>query len=156
MKRFLPDELAMAELARQVWHALPDDPSGWVLLLNGELGAGKSTFARALIVAAGHKGAVPSPTYTLVEPYTLSNTRIYHIDLYRISAEEELRYLGWSDLDDGIRIIEWPDRAPGLRQQADLELRLAYRDSGRSAELNGLSDRGAAVADAVAKSDSDS
>lgn len=156
MKRFLPDELATGELARQVWKVLPDDPSGWVLLLNGELGAGKSTFARALILAAGHEGAVPSPTYTLVEPYNLSSTNIYHIDLYRVSDEEELRYLGWSDLDDGIRIIEWPDRAPGLRQQADLELRLDYQDSGRFAELRGLSDRGEVVAEAVAKFDSES
>lgn len=155
MTRFLPDEQATAELARRVWRVLPENPSGWILLLRGELGAGKSTFARALIAEAGHRGAVPSPTYTLVEPYNIDDIKIYHIDLYRISDEEELEYLGWSDLDDGFRIIEWPERAPGLRQQADLELRLDYQDSGRCAELNGLSERGAVIADALARSDSE-
>lgn len=156
MKRFLPDEQATARLARQLWKVLPDELSGWILLLRGDLGAGKSTFARALIAAAGHQGAVPSPTYTLVEPYRLSNKSIYHIDLYRVSDEEELEYLGWSDLDDGFCIIEWPERAPGLLQQADLELRLSYQDTGRFAELTGLSGRGAGVAEAIAESDSES
>ena len=107
----------------------------------------KSTFARALIKAAGHDGPVPSPTYTLVEPYNLPRAQIYHIDLYRISGEEELRYLGWNELDDGFRLVEWPDRAPGLAAQADLALMLAYEGDGRRAELTGLSDRGDALLD---------
>ena len=97
------------------------------MLLTGELGAGKSTFARAFIKAAGHTGAVPSPTYTLVEPYKLAAGNIYHVDLYRVSGEEELRYLGWNELDDGFRIVEWPDRAPGLASQADLAIRFLRR-----------------------------
>lgn len=153
MKRYLADEQSTAEFARQVWRALPDDVSGWVLLLRGELGAGKSTFARALIVAAGHTGAVPSPTYTLVEPYNVSEGNIYHIDLYRVSDEEELQYLGWDDLDDGIRLVEWPERAPGLLLQADLELHLSYEGDGRLAGFTGMSRRGKAVVDAVANSD---
>lgn len=154
MRRFLPDESATARLAMQLWQVLPDELSGWILLLRGDLGAGKSTFARALIAAAGHEGAVPSPTYTLVEPYRVSKETIYHIDLYRVSGEEELEYLGWSDLDDGFCIIEWPERAPGLQQQADLELQLTYQENGRLAELSGLSGRGAGVVEAVAESDS--
>ncbi len=121
---------------------MPDDLAGWTLLLSGELGTGKSTFARALIRAAGHTGAVPSPTYTLVEPYKLSRGNIYHVDLYRVSSEDELRYLGWNELDDGCRIVEWPDRAPGLEAQADLLLTLNYDDDGRQADLEGLSARG--------------
>ena len=93
-ERFLADESATMALARQVYAALPGDFSGWTVLLTGELGAGKSTFARALIQAAGHTGVVPSPTYTLVEPYELRSGKLYHVDLYRISDEEELRYLG--------------------------------------------------------------
>lgn len=150
MKRYLADEHSTAELARQVWRTFPDDVSGWILLLRGELGAGKSTFARALIMAAGHSGAVPSPTYTLVEPYSVSRGNIYHIDLYRVCDEEELQYLGWDDLDDGIRIVEWPERAPGLLAQADLELRLTYQDEGRLAGFTGLSRRGKAVVDTLA------
>ena len=151
MKRFLPDEAATIEFGRGVFAAMPADLAGWTLLLIGELGAGKSTFARALIRAAGHTGAVPSPTYTLVEPYKLPRGNIYHIDLYRVSDEEELRYLGWTELDDGCRIVEWPDRAPGLEAQADLALVLAYADDGRAAELEGLSERGR---DLVARLDS--
>lgn len=142
MKLFLPDELATATLAARLLDALPRDIGGWTVLLSGELGAGKSTLARALIRSLGHGGAVPSPTYTLVEPYELPRGSVYHVDLYRVSEEEELRYLGWNELDSGLRLVEWPDRAPGLRETADLEIELAYEDDGRSAALRGLSERG--------------
>ncbi|MGB5448590.1 MAG: tRNA (adenosine(37)-N6)-threonylcarbamoyltransferase complex ATPase subunit type 1 TsaE [Woeseiaceae bacterium] len=138
----LADEAATIEFARRLLDKLPQDLAGWTVLLGGELGAGKSTFARALIRAAGHEGPVPSPTYTLVEPYLLSRATIYHIDLYRVSEEEELRYLGWSELDDGLRLVEWPDRAPGIAAHADLALTLTYEGSGRRADLRGLSERG--------------
>ena len=145
MKRFLPDEAATIAFGQEVLDALPADLAGWTMLLRGELGAGKSTFARALIRAAGHEGPVPSPTYTLVEPYTLSRGNVYHVDLYRVSDEEELRDLGWNELDNGCRIVEWPDRAPGITEQADLSLTLTYDGEGRSANLVGLSDRGKAL-----------
>ncbi|MGR8921980.1 MAG: tRNA (adenosine(37)-N6)-threonylcarbamoyltransferase complex ATPase subunit type 1 TsaE [Gammaproteobacteria bacterium] len=150
MNAWLPDEAATEAFARHFLEALPADLSGWTVLLNGELGAGKSTFARALIKAAGHDGPVPSPTYTLVEPYILPRGNIYHIDLYRVSDEEELRYLGWTELDDGCRLVEWPDRAPGLREQADLDLRLEYEGDGRRVRLAALSQRGAALVEALA------
>ena len=142
MKRFLPDEAATTAFGRELLDALPEDLAGWTLLLTGELGAGKSTLARAFIKAAGHTGAVPSPTYTLVEPYHLARGNIYHVDLYRVSGEDELRYLGWNELDDGCRIVEWPDRAPGLTGQADLAITLSYDGVGRTVEVEGLSDRG--------------
>lgn len=141
MKRFLPDEAATTAFGHAVFDALPENLAGWTLLLSGELGAGKSTFARAFIRAAGHTGTVPSPTYTLVEPYTLSRGNIYHVDLYRVSDEVELRYLGWNELDDGCRIVEWPDRAPGLVAQADLSLEFSYADGGRNVKVLPLSDR---------------
>jgi len=141
MKRFLADEAATIAFGREVLEALPDDLAGWTLLLTGELGAGKSTFARAFIKAAGHTGPVPSPTYTLVEPYDLSGGHIYHVDLYRVSSEDELRYLGWNELDNGCRLVEWPDRAPGLTSQADLSLILRYEGEGRSIEITPLTDR---------------
>jgi tRNA threonylcarbamoyladenosine biosynthesis protein TsaE len=141
MRRHLPDVAATEALAEQLHSVLPADTAGWTLLLEGELGAGKSTFARALISAMGHGGAIPSPTYTLVEPYELPGRIVYHIDLYRISDEEELRYLGWTEMDDGFRLVEWPDRAPGLMQAADLNIRLSYEEDGRSAEFIGLSPR---------------
>jgi len=141
VKRYLPDEAATSALARDLKGVLPDDVSGWTLLLEGELGAGKSTFARALIHDMGHDGAVPSPTYTLVEPYHLPAAIIYHIDLYRVSSDEELRFLGWTDLEDGFRLVEWPERVPGLLDTADLLLHLDYSDHGRLACLRALSTR---------------
>ena len=142
MKLELRDPAETEALARRVVSGLPGALSGWTILLDGDLGAGKSTFARAFIRALGHDGPVPSPTYTLVEPYTLERGRVYHIDLYRIADADELHYLGWSDLDDGCRLIEWAERAPGLSDTADLGLRLRYSGEGREAEVTGLSPRG--------------
>ena len=79
----LPGEEATVALGQTLAEALADRPAGWLVLLEGELGAGKSTLARALLKALGHTGSVPSPTYTLVEPYEFSGFSAYHIDLYR-------------------------------------------------------------------------
>ena len=152
MRLFLADEAATIEFGQRFLQQLPQDLAGWTVLLAGELGAGKSTFARALIRAAGHTGPVPSPTYTLVEPYALTRGTIYHVDLYRLSSEEELRYLGWNELDDGFRLVEWPERAPGLAAQADVALTLSYEADGRSVRLTGLSERGKTLVTALADS----
>jgi len=146
----LADEAATIEFGRRFLEALPESLAGWTVLLSGELGAGKSTFARALIRAAGHSGPVPSPTYTLVEPYSLPRGIIYHVDLYRITSEEELRFLGWNELDDGFRLVEWPERAPGVAAEADVALSLAYEGDGRRVEVSGLSDRGVGFVDMLA------
>ena len=138
----LADERATIALARSFASGLPADLAGWTVLLSGDLGAGKSTFARAMIHALGHSGAVPSPTYTLVEPYTLDAGIVYHVDLYRVSDPGELTFLGWEELDDGLRLVEWPDRAPDLEDGADVRVNLNYADDGRRAELLGLSPRG--------------
>ena len=141
MKRYLADEAATIAFGKELLDALPEDLASWTLLLTGDLGAGKSTLARAFIKAAGHTGAVPSPTYTLVEPYDFPRGHIYHVDLYRVSSEDELRYLGWNELDNGCRLVEWPERAPGLTRQADLSLILHYEGDGRSIEIVPLTDR---------------
>jgi tRNA threonylcarbamoyladenosine biosynthesis protein TsaE len=142
MKMFLEDEAATTALAERFRTALPDSLPGLTVLLEGELGAGKSTFARGLIRALGQKGPVPSPTYTLVEPYVLPSGTIYHVDLYRVSSVEELRFLGWNELDDGLRLVEWPDRAPELANSADIRLTLSYEGSGRNVQIDALSERG--------------
>lgn len=129
-------------LARDLAAALPADAGGLTILLQGELGAGKSTFARALLHALGHAGPVPSPTYTLVEPYALSEYSAYHVDLYRITDSEELEFLGWSDLQDGLILVEWPERAPQLETEGDLRIELRYDGKGRAADLTGLSEEG--------------
>lgn len=139
---YLPDPDSTDALARWLAEALPVPPAGWLILLQGELGSGKSTLARSMLRAYGHKGAVPSPTYTLVEPYSFPDFNVYHIDLYRIGNASELEFLGWSDLDDGLRLVEWPDRAPGLYANADILISLSYEGQGRAAELTAQSTRG--------------
>ena len=141
----LPDSEATASLATALASALPADAGGWTILLQGELGAGKSTFARAMLRSLGHEGLVPSPTYTLVEPYTLPDFSVYHIDLYRVMAADELEFLGWSDLQDGLKLVEWPERAPRLLKLADIQIELRYEGEGRAADLKGLSERGRKV-----------
>ena len=149
MKIDLADEDASQRFAAKLASTLPENPSGWTLLLEGELGAGKSTLARALIHSMGYSGPVPSPTYTLVEPYELSRCTVYHIDLYRIANEEELRYLGWNEFDQGLRLVEWPDRAPGLSAHADLRIRLDYAGDGRLATLCALNPRAEALIERI-------
>jgi len=151
MKAYLPDEAATVAIAERLTQALPAHTAGLTLLLQGDLGAGKSTFARALIRALGHRGAVPSPTYTLVEPYELPGGTVYHIDLYRVSSGEELRFLGWNELDEGLRIVEWPERVPGIVASADVVVALEYRDAGRGVEISALSSRGQVIVDRLVK-----
>jgi tRNA threonylcarbamoyladenosine biosynthesis protein TsaE len=141
----LPDEAATISFAALVARGFPSRLDGLTMLLEGDLGTGKSTFARALIRALGHSGPVPSPTYTLVEPYAVPAGNIYHVDLYRVSEEEELRYLGWNELDSGFRLVEWPDRAPSIADEADLVLTLTYQEPGRRAHLEAPSPRGRAI-----------
>lgn len=141
----LPDPASTDALAAKLVAALPACPKAWMILLQGELGAGKSTLVRAMFRSMGHAGAVPSPTYTLVEPYSFADFTAYHIDLYRISDAEELEYLGWTDLEDGFRLIEWPERVPGLGALADLSISLSYVGSGRQADLIARSERGTEV-----------
>ena len=136
---------ATESLARRLAGLLPTDAAGWTILLQGELGAGKSTFARAVLRALGHGGTVPSPTYSLVEPYELPNYSVYHIDLYRIISTSELEYLGWSELQDGLRLVEWPQRAPRLDEEADIRLAFGFEGTGRAVEMTGLTGRGAAL-----------
>lgn len=140
-QRELRDEQSTIDFGAELFEAMSASFQGWTVLLSGELGAGKSTFARAFIRAAGHVGAIPSPTYTLVEPYQLASESLYHIDLYRIASEEELEYLGFDELADGLRLIEWPERAPRLASEADLQVHFDYAGEGRTATISALSER---------------
>lgn len=137
----LSDPAATEALGRALARALPAVPSGWRILLKGDLGAGKSTLARALLRTLGHQGPVPSPTYTLIEPYDFATFIAYHVDLFRIGDEEELVHLGFDELGDGLLLVEWPERVPGLASRADLEVSLDFEGRGRVATLRPLSDR---------------
>ncbi|MEM8984443.1 MAG: tRNA (adenosine(37)-N6)-threonylcarbamoyltransferase complex ATPase subunit type 1 TsaE [Pseudomonadota bacterium] len=120
------DSVAITErLGTALATALVDQPGRCWVLLHGELGAGKSTLARALLRGAGVSTPIPSPTYTLVEPYIVAHERpAVHVDLYRLGSADELDELGYSDWDTAIALIEWAERAPELAAKADLDVRL--------------------------------
>ena len=117
---------------------------GNILYLSGDLGAGKTTLARGLLHALGHRGTVKSPTYTLVEPYQIDDWRLFHWDLYRLADAEELEFLGLRDQLDGqaTLLIEWPERGQGGLPAADLEIALSYAGAGRICRLTPRSARG--------------
>jgi tRNA threonylcarbamoyladenosine biosynthesis protein TsaE len=104
-----------------------------IVYLRGDLGTGKTALARGILRGLGHRGAVRSPTYTLLEPYALGRLQLYHLDLYRLSAPEELEYLGLRDLLDAgsVLLVEWPERGAGALPPPDLEIRIRYAGTGR-------------------------
>lgn len=118
--------------------------SGCVIYLVGELGAGKTTLTRGFLQALGYGGSVKSPTYTLLEPYDVGARRVYHLDLFRLSAPEELEYLGLRDLlePDAVLLVEWPQRGVGLLPPPDLRLILKYAERGRRARIEAHTPRG--------------
>lgn len=120
-------------LAKQL-AALPLTGSVW---LAGDLGAGKTTLTRYWLQALGHKGAVKSPTYTLVEPYSITQDNgttksVYHADLYRLQDPEELSFIGFDEyLDEpnALVIIEWASRADSYLPQPTVFINMTQSDS---------------------------
>jgi tRNA threonylcarbamoyladenosine biosynthesis protein TsaE len=120
----LPDEGATAALAERVARVAV---AGDVIALKGELGAGKTVFARAFIRARGSAEEVPSPTFTLVQVYDLDPVAVWHFDLYRLRAPEEAWELGIEDaFASAISLIEWPERLGPLLPAWRLEIALSY------------------------------
>lgn len=145
----LPNEAATVALARRLAPALRD---GGVLFLRGELGAGKTTFARALLRALGVGERVKSPTYSLLERYNVDGRDAFHLDLYRIAGAGELEWLGLDELDQppAIVLVEWPERGTGALPAPDLEVALEHEDNGRRGYLTPMSTRGRDWLDAIA------
>lgn len=136
----LPDEAATVALARRLAPALLD---GGVLYLRGELGAGKTTFARALLRALGVGERVKSPTYSLLERYLVDGRDAFHLDLYRIADAGELEWLGLDEVDspETIVLVEWPERGLGALPAPDLEVVLEHEGTGRRGYLTPISTR---------------
>ncbi len=138
------DEAALQALARVL---APHLVEGGVLHLVGDLGAGKTTFARALLVALGVEGRIKSPTYSLIESYRVGDDlRVHHLDLYRIADAGELEWLGLQDLLEGrsLLVVEWPERGTGALPPPDLRIALAHAGEFRDLEAEACSVRGEA------------
>ena len=126
-----------AKLATQV---------GNVRLVNihGPLGAGKTTLVRGMLHGLGHAGAVKSPTFTLVEPYTFGNLHFYHFDLYRLNDPGELEFLGMRDYLDGngVCVVEWAERAQGVLPSPDVDIMIEPTETGRMVRIMTLTPQG--------------
>lgn len=137
----LPDLAATESLAARLASlARPGD----CILLEGQLGAGKTAFARAFLRAAAHDPAliVPSPSFTLVQIYDTAIGPVFHYDLWRLDGPNSLAELDWEDARDAIVLVEWPDRLGPLRPNDALTITLHIGDDeAREALLSGWTDR---------------
>lgn len=124
---YLPDEAATAALAARVAAVAAHAD---VIALKGDLGSGKTSFARAFIRARGcGEDEVPSPTFTLVQTYQTAAAAIWHFDLYRLQSPEEAWELGIEDaFSEGISLVEWPERLGSLLPGRRLEITLVFGD----------------------------
>jgi tRNA threonylcarbamoyladenosine biosynthesis protein TsaE len=123
----------------------------FVVYLEGDLGAGKTTLVRGFLRALGHSGAVRSPTFTLLEPYELASGPVFHLDLYRLADPDELAYLGLRDLVGGksVLLVEWPERGEGELPVPDLQIVIEHLADGRRVRLVPVSAAGQAAVDAA-------
>ncbi|MFW2438223.1 MAG: tRNA (adenosine(37)-N6)-threonylcarbamoyltransferase complex ATPase subunit type 1 TsaE [Arenicellales bacterium] len=140
----LDDVAATEKLGAVLADALQE---GLLVLLEGDLGAGKTCLVRGVLRALGHQGAVKSPTYTLLEEYSLAGKEIIHFDLYRLTDPEELDLIGIRDYFNGKAccFIEWPQRGQGFLPQEDLEIQITLAGNGRLARISGHSESGMKV-----------
>jgi len=144
----LPDETYTQTLAQTLAPRLTQDASqhGARIHLRGDLGAGKTSFARALLRACGVAGRIKSPSYALLESYKVSNLYFYHLDFYRFEAETDWRDAGFGDIlqERAVVLIEWPEQAGDHLPLPDLDIHLAYAGTGRRATLTAHGTQGSA------------
>jgi tRNA threonylcarbamoyladenosine biosynthesis protein TsaE len=110
---------------------------GLTIFLQGDLGAGKTTLMRGVLRGLNFEGRVKSPTYTLVESYSISSLYLYHFDLYRFKHEQEWLDAGFNELfnERNICFVEWPERARTLLPEADITIELAVEGDGRRVNI---------------------
>lgn len=139
--RYKLDEPGLQALAAALAPALRPH---LVLYLEGDLGAGKTTFVRALLRGMGFAGPVKSPTYGLVEHYALEGRSVLHLDLYRLGQPEEIEYLGVADLLDlgTVLLVEWPGQGQGFLPQPDVILHFSHAGEFRELEFQPKTDSG--------------
>ncbi|HXF67084.1 MAG TPA: tRNA (adenosine(37)-N6)-threonylcarbamoyltransferase complex ATPase subunit type 1 TsaE [Burkholderiales bacterium] len=139
--RFLPAEADTLALGAEFASCL--EP-GLVVYLEGELGAGKTTFARGVLRGLGYSGKVKSPSFALVELYKVSRLYLYHFDFFRFTDPRELGEAGFREYfsPDSVCLVEWPEKAAGALPAADLRVVLKAADSGRQAEIHAETETG--------------
>jgi tRNA threonylcarbamoyladenosine biosynthesis protein TsaE len=140
-----PDEAATAAFATQLAAALTRANLNACIALHGDLGAGKTTFVRHLLHALGVTGRIKSPTYAVVEPYTVNAGEVWHFDFYRFSDPREWEDAGFRDIfaSAGLKLCEWPQNAAGVMPMPDLELHLTVDDDEqRQVTINAHTQRG--------------
>lgn len=146
----LPGEQATCRSARAAarrWHA--GEPP--LIFLSGELGSGKSTWARAFILALGWQGPVPSPSYTLVERYPVAQGQLVHVDLFRLAYPAEVELLGLREMyGTTTMLVEWPSRGRGRLPRPDMLLRFAWCQEGRLVRARSLTKTGLRMLAAMA------
>ena len=104
--------------------------AGDVIAISGPLGVGKTMLARGLLAALGHEGEVPSPSFSIVQPYEMLDPPVWHVDLYRIEDRSELEELGLESLADAVLLVEWPERAGEESWPGALRLSLEFGEAG--------------------------
>ena len=133
----LPESAATEALGRALARSFSSAGAGAVVHLRGELGSGKTTCARSLLHALGVTAPVRSPTYTLVDTYSVGGLSCVHVDLYRVQTTTEVEELGLRDMTGPgyLMLIEWPEKGGSAVPRADLLLQLLYTGDARSAAL---------------------
>ena len=133
----LKDEQQMHLFGEKIAQAIGQVNAPLLILLNGDLGAGKTTLSRGILKGLGYKGSVKSPTYTLVEPYDLEIGKVFHFDLYRLVDPEELYDIGFNDYlsEAQLCMIEWPDKGGSLVPRPDIRLQINSNGTGRQVIL---------------------
>jgi tRNA threonylcarbamoyladenosine biosynthesis protein TsaE len=123
----LEDEQATSELGARLAAVLhPGD----VVTLTGPLGVGKTALARGVLQALGHQGEVPSPSFSIVQPYDELDLPVWHVDLFRIENPEEMEELGLDAAEEGVLLVEWPERAGASAWPQALGLTLDFAAGG--------------------------
>lgn len=139
MKYFLKSAEETEAFGARLFHDLPNK---CLIFLIGNLGAGKTTLVRGFLRAAGHTGAVKSPTFTLVEEYLIGGRKFCHFDMYRLADPGELEWIGVRDYfeEETVCFIEWPDLGQGFLPEPDIIIKLTTKDEGRQLELEEFTD----------------
>jgi tRNA threonylcarbamoyladenosine biosynthesis protein TsaE len=134
---YLIDSDATEKFGAQLWEKLPEKA---LVFLHGDLGAGKTTLVRGLLRAAGVTGAIKSPTYAVIEEYSVAKRKIFHFDLYRLADAEELEWIGIDDYlnQNALCLIEWSCKGEGVLPKADVNITLTNQNDGRIVVVAGI------------------